>query len=53
MVVDSDGEDPVLGERVEIDLEAVWKKKGSMYAYFTMVRPSTTLEVELLHRELH
>lgn len=32
---DSNGEDPLLGGRVEIDLETVRKKIGSAYADFT------------------
>uniref|UniRef100_M1DMY5 Putative plant transposon protein domain-containing protein n=1 Tax=Solanum tuberosum TaxID=4113 RepID=M1DMY5_SOLTU len=45
--VDSDDEDPILGARVEEDLEAVRKKMGSAYADFTSVPPNTALEVEM------
>lgn len=48
----SDSEDPLLGVRVEIKLETVRKKMGSAYADFTLVPPSTALEVDLLHRQL-
>ena len=45
VVVDSDENDPLSGARVEVDLETVWKKMGSVYADFTSVPPNTTLEV--------
>lgn len=48
----SDSEDPLSGELVEIDLETVWKKMGSVYADFTPVPPNTTLKVELFRRQL-
>uniref|UniRef100_M1DIY9 Uncharacterized protein n=1 Tax=Solanum tuberosum TaxID=4113 RepID=M1DIY9_SOLTU len=50
--VDSDDKAPLLGARVEEDLAAVWKRLGSTFADFTPVPPSTSLEVEMLRREL-
>uniref|UniRef100_M1DPH2 Uncharacterized protein n=1 Tax=Solanum tuberosum TaxID=4113 RepID=M1DPH2_SOLTU len=48
----SDDEVPLSGALVEEDLVAVRKRLGSAYTDFTPVSPSTTLEVEMLRREL-
>lgn len=48
-----DGEDPLLGAHVEIDLEIVRKKMGSAYANFTRVPPNIDLELEILRYQLH
>lgn len=50
--MDSDGEDTLLGERVEVDPKIVHKKMESVYANFTLVPPSSALEVELFHLQL-
>lgn len=39
----SDGEDPLTGARVEIDLDTIWRNMGSAYVDFTPVPPSTAL----------
>uniref|UniRef100_M1DZF2 Uncharacterized protein n=1 Tax=Solanum tuberosum TaxID=4113 RepID=M1DZF2_SOLTU len=52
VAVDSDDEAPLSAARVEEDLLAVRKRLGRAFESFTPIPPSTTLEVEILHREL-
>lgn len=47
-----DDEDPLSGELVEIYLETVHNKIWSDYDDFTLVPPKTSLEVEILGRQL-
>ncbi|KAH0719186.1 hypothetical protein KY285_015217 [Solanum tuberosum] len=51
-IVDSDDKAQLSGAPVKEDLAAVWKRLGSVFANFTPVPPSTSLEVEILLREL-
>ncbi|KAH0722485.1 hypothetical protein KY290_005135 [Solanum tuberosum] len=48
----SDDEGPLSGAQVEEDLAAVRKRLRSAYVDFTLISPSTALEVEMLRREL-
>lgn len=48
----SDGEDLLLGSRVEVDIEIAWKKMECAYADFTLVPPIFLLEEEMLQLQL-
>uniref|UniRef100_M1D8X6 Putative plant transposon protein domain-containing protein n=1 Tax=Solanum tuberosum TaxID=4113 RepID=M1D8X6_SOLTU len=48
----SDDEGPLSGAQVKEDLAAVQKRLRSAYVDFTLISPSTALEVEMLRREL-